>query len=90
MTKKELARALSNKCDITIKFSEEVVNGLFDLMFTTLESGEEISLLGFGNFRLLTKPERIAHNPANMEEVVVPEHKVLKFRPCTALKQAVR
>lgn len=90
MTKKELSRALSDKCEITKQFSYELVNSLFDVMFETLAMGEDINILGFGTFKLETKPEREAHNPKTMEKVIVPEHKVLKFKPYSDLKEAVR
>lgn len=89
MTRDELARAVSDKCDITIKFSRELVCGVFDVIAETLAQGEDVRVTGFGSFKVVKRDARNAHNPQTLEVVKVPAHSVLKFQPTTELKEKV-
>jgi DNA-binding protein HU-beta len=64
---------------------EEVLKGITEAAV----KGEEISLNGFGKFKVQAKPERQGRNPATGEVLVIAASKKVVFQPAKALKDAV-
>ncbi len=89
MSKKELAKKIAEANGIRIKDAENIISMVFDGIADTLKTGEGVSLLGFGTFAIVEKPERNAINPRTKQIVPVPAKKVVKFKPAKALKDAV-
>ena len=88
-----------NKQDIILKVAEErslskaeakrIVNLIFDSMFSSVVDGEGVQIVGFGSFGVVERGDRVYRNPQTGEEVEVKAHKVVKFTPGKALKEAV-
>ena len=56
-----------------------------------LRRGEEVSLVGFGQFSVRARRARRGVNPRNpRQEIRIPEVKVVKFQAGKRLKEAVR
>ena len=55
-----------------------------------MATGDKITLVGFGTFESVEKPERTALNVRTKERIVVPAHKAPKFKAGKALKDAVK
>lgn len=70
--------------------AEQVVDGIFDAITSTLKSGEEVSISGFGIFSAKMRAARTARNPRTGASVEVPAQRVPKFRASKALKDAVK
>ena len=51
--------------------------------------GEEISLAGFGKFKVKATPEREGRNPANGEKITIAASKKITFAPAKAVKDAL-
>lgn len=64
---------------------EDVLKGIAD----AAAKGEEISLNGFGKFKVQNKPEREGRNPSTGEKIKIAASKKLVFQPAKALKDAV-
>lgn len=90
MTKKELINAVAERCQITKKDTEVLVNGLLDVVTETLAGGEEISIVGFGKFDVIERAERAGRNPQTGEELVIAATKAPRFKAGKALKEAVK
>ncbi len=62
-------------------------------MFATIRDaavkGEEVSIPGFGKFKVQNKPARTARNPRTGESVAVPATRKLSFQPAKALKDSL-
>lgn len=77
------------------KNAREMLVGVFDTIRSALESGDKVSIKGFGTFAVKVRPAREARegiNPFTGEATVFearPATKVVKFRPAKALKDAV-
>ncbi len=69
--------------------AEEIVDGLFNAIITTMKKGGEVSIAGFGIFSVKGRAARMARNPKTGEQVKVAAKKVPKFRPAKALKDMV-
>jgi DNA-binding protein HU-beta len=51
--------------------------------------GEEVSLPGFGKFKVQAKPARTGRNPSTGEVIEIAATKKVVFQPAKALKDAV-
>lgn len=72
-----------------VNLKDEDVKALFDTIVSTVASGEEVSIHGFGSFLAIDKEARTARNPKTGEAVNVPAHKAPKFKVSSAFKAAV-
>jgi DNA-binding protein HU-beta len=90
MNKQALVEWVHGKIGGTKVQAEEVVNGMFDAIVSTLKKGGEVSIAGIGIFSVKQRAARMARNPKTGETVKVPATKVPKFRAAKALKDAVK
>ena len=90
MNKQALAEWVHEKLGGTKVQAEEIVDGLFESIVSTLKKGGEVSIAGFGIFSVKARAARMARNPKTGEQVKVAATKVPKFRPAKALKDAVK
>jgi len=74
---------------ITKAQAKQLVDGMLEAMRAALVSGEEISLPGFGKFKVQDKPARTGRNPATGEAIQIAASKKVGFSPAKALKDAV-
>ena len=70
--------------------AEEVVDKVFDSITASLKGGVDVSIAGFGIFKVKSRAAREARNPRTGAMVQVPATKVAKFQPSKALKETVR
>ncbi len=89
MTKADLTEDVYLKTGFSKKESADIVEMVFDLMKTTLESGEKIKLAGFGNFVVKQKATRKGRNPQTGDEIEISSRKILTFKPSQVLKAAI-
>jgi len=89
MTKAELIERVYEKASIAKKDSAELVESVFDIMKSTLESGEILKISGFGSFIVNQKESRKGRNPHTGEEITIDARKVLTFKPSIVLRQAI-
>ncbi len=64
---------------------EDVLKGIAD----AAAKGEEVSLNGFGKFKVQAKPEREGRNPSTGAPMTIAASKKVVFQPAKALKDAV-
>lgn len=72
------------------KAAQEAVEGLFDSIVKSLAKGEEVSIGGFGIFKVVQRKARMARNPRTGEKIQVAAQKAPRFRPSKNLKEAVK
>ena len=89
MTKADLVKEVSSKCELTQSAVEEVVNVVFEKVTAALVGGDEVKLKDFGNFVVKTKAARTGTNPGTGQKIQIPASKVVKFKPAKALKDSV-
>ncbi len=89
MTKKELIDVVAENAQITKKAAKDAVDALLAEVAAKLAAGEDVSLAGFGTFKVKTRAERNGVNPQTKAPVTIPATKVPTFKPCKALKDAV-
>ena len=86
MNKKELIAIVKEARGLKVAEAEELVNLVIGAIEEKLVAKEEVSLFGFGTFKVVEKPESKARNPKTQAEVIVPAKTVIKFQSAKALK----
>jgi DNA-binding protein HU-beta len=66
-----------------------LVDGVFAAIRDASVRGEEVSLPGFGKFKVQDKAARTARNPRTGEAMEVAASRKLAFQPAKALKDAL-
>jgi nucleoid DNA-binding protein len=89
MTKKDLARVVSNRTGMPQKQTHEVVQSILGTVLETLAAEGRIELRNFGLFEVKQRAARKARNPRTGEKVDVPEKYVVTFKPGRAMQQRV-
>lgn len=89
MTKKELIAVAAKNAGISQKAAVAVVDDIFNSIANELTSGQDVTLTGFGSFKVKTRAARSGRNPRTKETVEIPESKVIVFKPSTTLKDSV-
>ena len=89
MNKAELIAEVAAKTGLSKKDSEKAVNATLDTVTASLESGEKVSLVGFGVFDVKEREARMGRNPKTKEEIPIPASRVPQFKAGKALKEAI-
>ena len=90
MNKADLVDAVLAGGEVDTKAAAgRVVEGLLASMSKTLKKGDEVSIAGFGKFTVTKRAARTGRNPHTGETIKIKAKKVVKFKPATALKEAV-
>jgi len=69
LTKTKVIEQIMTSNELTRKQSSESVETLLETIKTTLESGEDVLISGFGKFCVKQKAERRGRNPATGKDV---------------------
>jgi integration host factor subunit alpha len=89
MTKADIFKKVSENLGLSIKESAELVEAVFALMKSTLETGEKLKIAGFGNFEVKQKADRQGRNPQTGETITIEARRILSFKPSNILKTAI-
>ena len=86
LTKAQITDAVCNETGMPKWRSAELVEGVFEVIKQTLESGEDVLISGFGKFSVREKQERKGRNPQTGEPLVLAPRKVVTFKCSKNLK----
>jgi DNA-binding protein HU-beta len=89
VNKKDLVERVANEFEVTGRFARELVDTIFDAMIDAARRGEEVSIFGFGKFKIAERAARKGRNPATGEAVKIAASKNLKFAPASSLKASL-
>jgi DNA-binding protein HU-beta len=90
MTKDEIAEKVAEKVGISKKDASEALSTIIEEITKTLSKGGEVTLTGFGSFKVGKRAAREGRNPKTGEKINIPAMKTPKFKAGKALKDAVR
>ena len=79
MTKAEIIARISEKNGLPRIDATNIVEATFEIIKASLERGEKVKIINFGNFAVRSKRERRGRNPKTGTDIVIPAHKVLTF-----------
>ena len=89
LTKAQIIEAISIKNGLSKKQSTETVETLLGVMKSTLASGEDVLISGFGKFCVKQKKERKGRNPATGEDLTLAPRKVVTFKGSGKLRERI-
>jgi len=89
LTKKDIVEQVCNELGFPRNQSVEIVESLLEIIKSTLESGDDLLVSGFGKFCVRDKKERKGRNPATGEDAILPARRVVTFKWSGKLKEKV-
>lgn len=90
MNKTELIAQVAEAAGLSKKDAEKAISATIGTITDALQSGEKVSLVGFGTFEVRQRAARKGINPATKEPMNFPACKVPAFKAGKGLKEAVR
>jgi nucleoid DNA-binding protein len=90
MTKIEIARAVSEKANMTQLAAKRIVQNVLDVIVETLVEEGRLELRNFGVLEVRERAARKARNPRTGEAVQVKKKRVVVFKAGKALEDAVQ
>lgn len=87
INKKELAKRISKNTLLTQKESLDFLEVALKEITSSLEEGNEVSLVGFGKFYLYEHSPRPVRNPKTQEEMILKSYKSVKFKVSEKIKK---
>ncbi|MDZ7579293.1 MAG: HU family DNA-binding protein [Deltaproteobacteria bacterium] len=81
----EVSQVLTSKKD-----AQAAVDGLLSAITKALKKGDDVTLVGFGTFKVAKRKARTGRNPQTGAEIKIKATKVPKFVAGKALKEAVK
>jgi len=89
LTKADIVEAVQSEVGFTKHKSTELVGFLLETMKSTLESGEDVLVSGFGKFCVQKKQQRRGRNPATGEDLMLDARRVVTFQCSGKLRERV-
>ena len=79
-TKQTIIEKIAEKNNQTPSEAKEIIETLLEIMKSTLASGEDIMISGFGKFQVNEKAPRKGRNLATREAMTIVKRKVVTFK----------
>ena len=89
ITKIDIIEYLSDKYQLSKQDTKNVVENFLEEIRSSLESGHDVKLSGFGNFELRDKSSRPGRNTKTGDVVPVSARRVVTFKPGQKLRARV-
>jgi DNA-binding protein HU-beta len=89
MTKNELIAVVADKTHLTKAEAASAVDATFDAITATLTSGDEVKIVGFGNFKVVERAAREGRDPRTGGPMQIKASRRPRFSPGKGLKAAV-
>jgi DNA-binding protein HU-beta len=89
MSKDHLVKEIADQTKLTKKEASQVLDAILQVIGESLSQGEDISLVGFGAFKVSKREGRNGRNPRTGDSITIPATKVVKFSAGKGLKEAI-
>ena len=80
LTKQTIIEKIAEKNNLKPSEAKDTIEELLEIMKSTLASGEDIMISGFGKFQVNEKAPRKGRNPATGEDMVLDGRRVVIFK----------
>ena len=90
MNKSELIEAIAKKSNLKLVEAEKVVNGFIEEVSGELKKKENVTIVGFGTFKVAHRAAKTGVNPKTGEKITIKAKDVPVFRAGKALKEKVK
>lgn len=89
LTKNLIVEQIQNGLGFPKNQSVEIIETLLEVIKSTLASGDDVLVSGFGKFCIKDKKERKGRNPATGEDKILSARRVVTFKCSGALRKKV-
>jgi integration host factor subunit alpha len=89
LTKQTIIEKISENNNQTPSQAKDTIETLLEIMKSTLASGEDIMISGFGKFQVNEKAPRKGRNPATGETMVLEKRRIVMFRCSGKLRDQI-
>ena len=90
MNKQELIGHVADRAGLSRNDASRAVETMLEVITSTLKRGDEVRLVGFGNFSVTRRKASTGRNPRTGEPMQIKATSQPKCRPGTVLKDAVQ
>ena len=90
LTKSDLVKALAKENGYPVNQTIEIVETLLGIIKSSLSSGDDVLISGFGKFCVKEKRERRGRNPATGEDLKIEARRVVTFKCSGRLRDKIR
>ena len=89
MNKNELVSTVASSLGISKADASKAVDSVFGNITSSLQSGDDVRLVGFGTFSVAQRKATTGRNPRTGAPIYIPARNHAKFKAGKALKEAV-
>jgi DNA-binding protein HU-beta len=89
MNKNDLIEHIAQEYELTKTFARDIIDNVFDTISASVQKGDEVSIFGFGKFKLVERKARKGRNPQTGEAIKIAASKNVKFEQAKAMKELV-
>jgi DNA-binding protein HU-beta len=89
LNKTELIAAIAEKADLKKAEAERAVNACLEIIQSTIASGGDVAVPGFGTFKRSSRAARNGRNPKTGETITIAATNVPAFSAGKTFKEAV-
>ena len=90
LTKARVVDQINEQLGLPKRESVEVFEKLLEIIKSTLESGEDVLISGFGKFCVNEKKARKGRNPATGADMILKPRRVVTFRCSANLRDKIK
>ena len=90
MNTSELAAKIAEAHSVSKTQAQAIVDSMLKTILDAAAKGEEISLSGFGKFKVKQTPEREGRNPTSGEKIKIAATRKLSYSPAKAVKELLK
>jgi DNA-binding protein HU-beta len=90
MTKADIISEISTKTGIEKVDVQETVEAFFKVIKSSMISGENVYVRGFGSFVVKKRAQKTARNISKNTAIIIPEHFVPSFKPAKVFVDKVK
>ena len=89
LTKDDIVKALAKENEYPLNQSVALIETLLGLIKSSLASGDDVLISGFGKFCVREKRERRGRNPATGEDMMLAPRRVVTFKCSGQLREKI-
>ena len=90
MTKADLVSKISDKLGIEKGDVQATVESFMNEVKSSLETGDNVYLRGFGSFIVKTRAEKTGRNISKNTTIKIPAHNIPAFKPAKVFVESVK
>lgn len=90
MNKTQLIDEIAQRAELTKVDARKALEALLEITKDTLGKGEDLTIVGFGSFKVAERKARLGMNPKTKMKIEIPATRVVRFKPGSELDDAVK